>query len=182
MHKRLSVHSVTFLGMPLAEQQSVWRALGLDAAQPDRLPTRANPDWRNSSSRTGTRSTPSTTCSNPARACPVSSRAPPRVGTRVVYMLTGGRREFELGAGGRTFLRGDRPVRARGAAGRRGIGDRERLRPLCRHPLRPHPAGHDHAGGDGGSRRLHRPVSLLGRGRPRRPRRTRVAADPVRSN
>ena len=29
MHDRLSVHSVTFLGMPLAEQQSVWRELGL---------------------------------------------------------------------------------------------------------------------------------------------------------
>jgi sugar phosphate isomerase/epimerase len=29
VHSRLSVHSVTFLGMPLAEQHSVWRALGL---------------------------------------------------------------------------------------------------------------------------------------------------------
>lgn len=29
MHGRLSVHSVTFLGMPLAEQHSVWRTLGL---------------------------------------------------------------------------------------------------------------------------------------------------------
>lgn len=29
MHARLSVHSVTFLGMPLSEQRSVWRDLGL---------------------------------------------------------------------------------------------------------------------------------------------------------
>ncbi len=29
MHDRLSVHSVTFLGMPLAEQHSVWQSLGL---------------------------------------------------------------------------------------------------------------------------------------------------------
>jgi sugar phosphate isomerase/epimerase len=29
VHNRLSVHSVTFLGMPLAEQHAVWRALGL---------------------------------------------------------------------------------------------------------------------------------------------------------
>ena len=29
MHARLSVHSVTFLGMPLAEQHSQWRELGL---------------------------------------------------------------------------------------------------------------------------------------------------------
>ena len=29
MHDQLSVHSVTFLGMPLAEQQSLWREFGL---------------------------------------------------------------------------------------------------------------------------------------------------------
>jgi hypothetical protein len=29
VHGRLSVHSVTFLGMPLAEQQSIWSELGL---------------------------------------------------------------------------------------------------------------------------------------------------------
>jgi sugar phosphate isomerase/epimerase len=29
VHGRLSVHSVTFLGMPVAEQHSVWQALGL---------------------------------------------------------------------------------------------------------------------------------------------------------
>lgn len=29
MHSRLSVHSVTFLGVPVAEQHSVWSALGL---------------------------------------------------------------------------------------------------------------------------------------------------------
>ena len=94
MHDRLSVHSVTFLGMPLAEQQSIWQRARADEAQPDRLPTRLNPDWRNSSSRTATRWTPSTTCSSPARACPASSRPPPAVGARVVYMLTGGRGEL----------------------------------------------------------------------------------------
>ena len=30
MHARLSVHSVTFLGMPLAEQHSLWRELGIN--------------------------------------------------------------------------------------------------------------------------------------------------------
>ncbi len=149
VHERLSVHSVTFLGATLPELQAHWQALGRHPAEPDRLPT-----GRTRSGAThreirlfGRHGLP------PVRLdrtdCPVSSTPRRRVGARAVYMLTGGRGRAQLGAGGGTFLRRRCTVCRSGRAGRRGIGDRKRLRPIRRHPHRAHPARHDHARRDG---------------------------------
>ncbi|MFI5511316.1 sugar phosphate isomerase/epimerase family protein [Mycobacterium sp. NPDC051804] len=93
MHSRLSVHSVTFLGMPLAEQHSAWRELGLTRLSliDSQL---VEPGLAQLIGRDGY--TVDTVYhlfeSDAALSRVIESAA--AVGARVVYMLTGGRGEL----------------------------------------------------------------------------------------
>ncbi len=93
MHGRLSVHSVTFLGTPLAEQHSVWRALGL--ARLSLIDTQLNEPGLTPLIEQNGYSIDTVYHlfeSGPGLSRVIESAA--AVGARVVYMLTGGRGEL----------------------------------------------------------------------------------------
>lgn len=94
MHNRLSVHSVTFLGMPLAEQKSIWSELGLTRLSliDSQL---GEPGLAQLIERNGySVDTVYHLFESGERLSRVIETAA-GVGTRVVYMLTGGRRELD---------------------------------------------------------------------------------------
>ena len=102
MHSRLSVHSVTFLGMPLTEQQSVWRELGLTRLSliDSQL---AEPGLAELIKRDGyTVDTVYHLFESGADLSRVIEAAA-EVGARVVYMLTGGRGELRWNQAAETF-------------------------------------------------------------------------------
>ena len=93
MHGRLSVHSVTFLGTPLAEQHFLWRALGLTRlslidSQLDEPGLTQLIEQNGYSVDTVYHLFES----GPGLSSVIEAAA--TVGTRVVYMLTGGRGEL----------------------------------------------------------------------------------------
>ncbi len=93
MHTRLSVHSVTFLGMPLAEQHSVWRALGLTRLSliDSQL---AEPGLAQLIEQNGYSVDTVYHLFESSDGLSRVIEEAAAVGTRVVYMLTGGRGEF----------------------------------------------------------------------------------------
>ena len=163
MHDRLSVHSVTFLGTSVAEQQSHWAALGVRRLSliDSQLAEPALPQLVEQNGYS-VDTVYHLFASGDGLSRVIDSAA--EVGARVVYMLTGGRGEKTWDRAAERLLRGGGAVRAPCRAGRRRIGHRERLGPVCRHSHRAYAAGHDHARGNGRGGYLHRLVPLLGRG------------------
>ena len=93
MHARLSVHSVTFLGMPLAEQHSLWRELGLTRLSliDSHL---SDPGLRQLIEQNGYSVDTVYHLFESGEGLSRVIEAAAAVGTRVVYMLTGGRGEL----------------------------------------------------------------------------------------
>ena len=94
MHNRLSVHSVTFLGMPLAEQQSIWSELGLTRLSliDSQL---GEPGLAQLIERNGYSVDTVYHLFESGEGLSRVIDTAAGVGTRVVYMLTGGRRELD---------------------------------------------------------------------------------------
>jgi sugar phosphate isomerase/epimerase len=93
VHNRLSVHSVTFLGMPLAEQHSVWRTLGLTRLSliDSQL---ADPGLGRLIEQNGYSVDTVYHLFESGEGLSGVIETAAGVGTRVVYMLTGGRGEL----------------------------------------------------------------------------------------
>lgn len=116
MHSRLSVHSVTFLGTPVAEQHSMWTTLGLTRlslidSQLD------EPQLAQLIERHGySVDTVYHLFESGDRLSRVIETAA-ALGTRVVYMLTGGRGELNWGQAAERFCAGSPRVRVAEQAG-----------------------------------------------------------------
>ena len=93
MHRRLSVHSVTFLGVPLAEQQSLWSELGLTRLS--LIDTQlSEPGLTQLIEQKGYSVDTVYYLFESGDGLSRVIQAAAAVGTRVVYMLTGGRGEL----------------------------------------------------------------------------------------
>ena len=111
MHERPSVHSVSFLGATLSELESHWRALGVKRLSlvDSQL---FEPELSQVIAANGYSVETVYHLFSSSDGLSRVIEAAAGVGARAIYMLTGGTRDADLEASGRTVLRVGRPLRA----------------------------------------------------------------------